>query len=454
MLWEKIKEKMMKNPGKKIWENGVCLTYEEVLVLAESFAKKLRAPCCAVLCRSELSAAIALLACFAADVTAVPMSYRYGEENLRKILELVHPPCMLTDRDGTLAVTDTDTGEYAAPEEAPALIMCTSGTTGTPKGVMLSQQNILSNLRDVLSYFSLCGQDRILIARPLYHCAVLNGEFLAALCSGADICFYSGEFNPLFLLQRIQKYQITVMGGTPTLFQLMGYYIKNKETVASLKKLVVSGECLSQSVAQRIREIYSGAQIYHVYGLTEASPRVAFLAPELFDEIPHKISTPLSSVKIRVADANGHEVPAGEHGELLVKGPNVMQGYYKNETLTQKVLAGGWLHTGDIAVKDEQGRIEICGRKDDMIIRAGVNIYPAEIERALLEDPRTEQVLAYGVAGRDRITRIAVKIKGRFSQEEEVHEMCRERLPEYLRPGLVELVKEFEHSGSGKLVRK
>ena len=454
MLWEKIRENMMKNPHKKIWENGVCLTYEEMLVWAESLAKKITAPCCAVLCRSELSAAAALLACFAADVTAVPMSYRYGEENLRKFLELVHPPCILTDADGTLAVTDTDTGEYEAPAEEPALIMCTSGTTGTPKGVMLSRQNILSNLADILRYFPLCGEDRVLIARPLYHCAVLSGEFLAALCRGADICFYSGEFNPLYLLQRIRKYRITVMGGTPTLFHLMGYYIKNKETVACLKKLVISGECLSQSTAQRIREIYLGAEIYHVYGLTEASPRVAFLAPELFDEVPQKLSAPLASVELKIAGPDGREVPAGEHGELLVRGPNVMQGYYKNEPLTRKALAGGWLHTGDIAVRDGRGRIEICGRKDDMIIRAGVNIYPAEIERALMKDPRTEQVLAYGVAGRDRITRIAVKIKGRFLEEEEVHAMCRELLPEYLRPGLVELVKDFERSGSGKLVRK
>ncbi len=454
MIWETIKEKMIKNPDKKIWENSVSLTYEEVLILAESLAKKIKVPCCGILCQSELSSAVALLACFAAGVTAVPMSYRYGEENLRKITALVHPPCILTDRDGILDVTDTDTGEYMVPSEKPALIMCTSGTTGTPKGVMLSEQNLLSNLKDILSYFPLNSKDKILIARPLYHCAVLNGEFLAALYTGMDICFYSGEFNPLYILQRIQKYQITVMGGTPTLFRLMGYYIKNNDNVASLKKLVISGECLSEVTAKTIREIYSQAEIYHVYGLTEASPRVAFSEPELFDEQPSKISTPLPSVRIKVADDKGREVPAGVHGELLVKGPNVMLGYYKDKRLTKKTLADGWLHTGDIAIKDEAGRIEICGRKDDMIIRAGVNIYPAEIEKALMKDSRTEQVLAYGVAGRDQITRIAIKIKGNFAEEEEVHEMCRKLLPEYQRPGLIELVKDFEQNGSGKMVRR
>ena len=191
-LWNFIKENMLKNPGQGISENEKSLSFEEALLRAEEFAGELRGTaCCAVLCASEMSAAVALLACFAAGVTALPLSAAYGEAHWGKIVDSVSPDGIVTDDDGRLALNKRQGSRYAAPKVHPALIMCTSGTSGKPKGAMLSEHNIITNVSDIAAYFAMGREDTVLIARPLYHCAVLVGEFLTALVKGAGVRFCS-----------------------------------------------------------------------------------------------------------------------------------------------------------------------------------------------------------------------------------------------------------------------
>ena len=200
MLWEFLKSKMQKNPNKRVCENGAEMTFEELIVFAENFSERLKGiKCCAVLCESEMAAGMALLACFAAGITAVPLSRRYGELHCNKILDLVSPDAVITDENGKLQIMRIKNAAYTEPQAHPVLIMCTSGTTGTPKGAMLTEKNIIANVSDIAAYFGISGEDKILIARPLYHCAVLTGEFLVSLLAGADIRFYSGFFEPLRL---------------------------------------------------------------------------------------------------------------------------------------------------------------------------------------------------------------------------------------------------------------
>lgn len=445
MLWEFIKHNMLSHPGSEIAEETAAMTYEEAVVFAENFSKKLQGPCYAVLCQSELMASLALLSCFAAGVTAVPLSYRYGEQHLRRILETIHPPFVITDMGGTLTVVDVDTGEYGKdlmPTPTPAVILCTSGTTGKPKGVMLSEKNILTNLRDIQSYFSVEKKDKILIARPLYHCAVLTGEWLLALSKGMDIRFYSRPCNPAELLATIRAHDITAMGGTPTLLQLLARFGEREAEPFPLQHVVVSGEPLGRQAGTRIRKGFPNATIYHVYGLTEASPRVAYLPPELFDTQSDWVGKPLPSVQVAILD-----------GELCVKGDNVMLGYYNDRALTQKVLRDGWLHTGDMAVMNEEGLIQIKGRKDNMIIRAGMNLYPQELENALLADERVEEVLVYGIQDELWGQRIGLQVKGKFHSQAAVCRLCAKVLPPYAQPSKVELVDSLPKNGSGKLIR-
>lgn len=451
-LWDYIKEAMLRHPTCTVSEDGATMTYEELVVFAELFGRRIAGEaCCAILCRAEMATAMALLGCFAAGVTAVPLSTRYGHLHCKKILNTVSPTAIITDVGGELQTICLEKPQYQQPETHPALIMCTSGTTGAPKGVMLSEENILCNVQDIAAYFDIGEDDRLLISRPLYHCAVLTGEFLTALLKGTAIRFLSAPFNPSLLCEVIRRYTVTAFCSTPTVLGMLSRLCGGEMPV---KHLVVSGECLDVTTAVKLRHAFPHADIYHVYGLTEACPRVSFLPPRLFDTAPDAVGIPLRSVFLKIVKPDGSEAKAGETGVLWVKGKNVMCGYYNDPVLTAKALKKGWLCTGDMAMQDDTGLLKIKGRCDNLIIRAGMNIYPQEIEAALRKDLRTHEVLVYGVKNEKSGTQIAMKIVGAFPDVNAVKELCIACLPPFQIPSQIELVTELPKSGSGKTIRK
>ena len=452
-LWNFIKEHMLKNSEQQICENGASLSFEETVIWAEGFAKRLNGvECCAILCSSEMAAAMSLLACFAAGVTAVPLSMRYGEAHCNKILDTISPDAIMMDVNGDLTVYKLKECQYIAPEEHPALIMCTSGTTGKPKGAMLSEKNILTNVSDIADYFTMDKSDTILIARPLYHCAVLTGEFLTAIVRGANIRFYSEQFNPTKMLELIKEYGITAFCGTPTLLSIMARFNRSNAT-ATLRHICISGECMGAEVGRKIRAAFPACRIYHIYGLTEACPRVSYLPSEHFEEHPDCVGIPLKSVSIKILNEQGNLCHANEEGILYVKGDNVMLGYYREPEKTAKVLKDGWLCTGDIAVINGAGFLKIKGRNDDLIIKSGMNVYPAEIEGVIKQDPRVKEVLVYGFQNSFG-TQIGMKLVGDFSVAEEVKQLCMKALPSFQVPSVIELVDELPKNGSGKIIRR
>lgn len=452
-LWSFIKEHMLKNPGQRICENSVSLSFEKTVIWAEGFAKRLNGvECCAILCSSEMAAAMSLLACFAAGVTAVPISMRYGEAHCNKILETISPDAIITDTNGELTVYMLKDRRYIAPEEHPALIMCTSGTTGKPKGVMLSEKNILTNVSDITDYFTMDMNDTILIARPLYHCAVLTGEFLTAIVRGANIRFYSEQFNPTMILELIKEYDITAFCGTPTLLSIMVKFNRSNAT-ATLRHICISGECMGIEVGRKIRASFPACKIYHIYGLTEACPRVSYLPPEHFEDYPDCVGIPLKSVLIKILNEQGELCRTNEEGILYVKGDNVMLGYYREPEKTSNVLKNGWLCTGDVAVINDVGFLKIKGRNDDLIIKSGMNVYPAEIEEAIKQDPRVKEVIVYGFHNSFG-TQIGMKLVGEFSSTEEVKHLCMKVLPSFQVPSVIELIDELPKNGSGKIIRR
>ena len=452
-LWNFLKSQMMHYSDQLICEEDAKMTYEDFIVWAEQFSLRLKnLHSCAIFCNSEMMAAVALLSCFAANVTAVPLSSRYGTQHCMKILNTISPEAIISDSSGELEVIYITGNTYEPQEQKPALIMCTSGTTGLPKGAMLSETNIMTNVMDVADYFSIDSNDTIFITRPLYHCAVLTGEFLTALVKGCKIQFYSGNFNPPQIAKMLKKFGITVFGGTPTLLSMMARFIRTPEELP-LKRICISGECMDTSTGLYIAEVFKKCEIYHVYGLTEACPRVCYLPPELFSTYPDCVGIPLKSVSIQLRKENDKICAIGEEGVLWVKGNNVMLGYYHEPQKTKEVLKKGWLCTGDVGVINEVGLLRIKGRNDDLIIKAGMNIYPAEIESALKTDARVKEVLAYGFENKFGV-QIGLKIVGDFQSTEEVKTLCVKRLPSFQVPNYIEILEELPKNGSGKILRK
>ncbi len=456
-LWGFLKDKMMLHHNQVIAESDAQITYRDMALFAEVRATELAGEkCCAIYCKSELMAAMSLLACFAAEVTSVPISYRYGKQHCGQILEMISPSCIMTDINGKLEIIRVSDFKYSQPKDHPALIMCTSGSTGTPKGVMLSAKGLLANAKDILKYFQISEKDTILISRPLYHCAVLTGEFIVSLLVGCKIIFRSGSFNPLEITRMLKDNKITTFCGTPTMFNVLSEFFNRdvsgteNDIVCNTKNIVVSGECLNSVVAEKIRRHFPLASIYHVYGLTEAGPRVSYLPTSFFDDEPECVGLPLESVKVHIqkdtANKNGE-------GVVWVSGPNIMLGYYNNASKTCEVLKDRWLCTGDIGYLDDKGFLHISGRFDDMMIRAGMNIYPKQIECELLKDKRTKEVVAYGVKNKYNSMDICMRISGNFKDVNEVKMMCIERLPAYCIPSKIELLDELPKGVSGKTIR-
>ena len=434
---------------------GTRWSYAEFLNQTEAFAEKLTDHKYGVCCSSESLMALSLMACIRAGVTAVPISARYGDSPKKRIIDTCGLSYILTDTSGNLTV------EYVGqvvPEEENlsdvALIMCTSGTTGTPKAAMLTGENILANLLDIEQYFPISRADRILISRSLCHAAVLTGEFLIALSKGADIVFGEPEFDPVRTLVQTKEWGATVLCGTPTFFYHYCRFSLRYPESMMLRMIAVSGECMTEKTASLIHKALPNVSVYHVYGLTEAAPRVSWLPPECFIKKPLSAGIPLNSVQIKITDMKGNLVPSGMTGELWISGPNIMKGYYNNRVATAAILQNNWLKTGDIAYLDDEGHLVICGRQDDLIIRAGLNIYPAEIENQLLGEDAIAEVLVYGLKEESgqKIVFYVVPASSQVTSEA-IFSMCRAKLPPQHWPNEIVVTHRLPKSISGKLQR-
>ncbi len=476
MLWNLLESRLLQFPDASVYDETRQMTYLEIIKetkrISKLILKNRSGTIYAILCNSEFNTAIALLSLFQIRIPAVLLSMRYGETHCRKILDNIQPSCVIVDNPDIqilsnyhVSVFDVSKGEYIktvhyqnqdqdVPEDVAA-IMSTSGTTGKPKGAMITRDNLVCNLLDIERYFDIRNSDCILIARPLYHAAVMTGEFLISIMKGLDICFYNGDFNPIRMIELIKRHAITVLCATPTLFFHISRIAKRFTEPLPLRIIAISGECMTNSVSEIVREVFPNASIYNVYGLTEASPRVSFLSSDLFDRHPLSIGRPLQSISAKIVDDSGNELPTDINGELIIKAPSVMKGYYQNREETARTIVDGWLHTGDIASKDENGLLYIKCRKDSMLIRAGMNIYPQEIENALKADPRILDALAYGVLDEKVGQRIMLKIvTSDFGiSRNSVLEICKQKLPFYQIPDSIHFVDCLEKNGSGKLIR-
>lgn len=338
-------------------------------------------------------------------------------------------------------------------------IQYTSGTTGFPKGVMLTHHNIVNNGKTIGDNMKLTEEDRVCIPVPFFHCFGCVLGTLAAVTHASTMIIIE-QFDVKPVLQAVQDEKCTALHGVPTMFiaELNDPDFEKYDT-SSLRTGIMAGSTCPIEVMRRVIEDMGADEITICYGQTESSPVITQTRTD--DPIEKRTSTvgkPHPNVEVRVVDpTTDEEVGIGEPGELWTRGYHVMKGYYNNEEATREVITpDGWLRTGDLAVMDEDGYIDITGRIRDMVIRGGENIYPREIEEFLYKHPEIEDVQVVGVPdpkyGEELMAWIIPK-KGKAIDEESVRNFCKGNISHYKIPRYIEFTDTYPMTASGKIMK-
>ena len=343
-------------------------------------------------------------------------------------------------------------------QEDLALLQYTGGTTGVAKGGMLSHGNLLWNLSQVQAMTSshlARGEEVVLTALPLYHIFACTVNFMTMYLAGARHILVPSP-RPIQRVQRaMENYEITWLTGVNTLYNAL----LNEEWFIAfppdeIKAAVGGGAAMHHAVVEAWEEMV-GAPLVEGYGLTEASPAVCF-QPLDGDRKRSTIGIPVPMTDIKLIDDEGAEVEVGEAGELCIKGPQVMQGYWNKPEETAETIIDGWLHTGDVAVMDEEGTFKIVDRKKDMILVSGFNVYPNEIEDVLARHPKVMEAAVIGVPSEksgEEVQAYVVKREESLTKEELVAH-CKESLTGYKRPRTIEFREELPKTAVGKILRR
>jgi long-chain acyl-CoA synthetase len=361
----------------------------------------------------------------------------------------------------------TDLVREHSPQASPcpvrlddlALLQYTGGTTGLAKGVMLSHANILANVVQLAAWFTELryGRERFLSILPFFHVFGMTVCMNLPLYSGSAMILVP-RFELEQFLKVLHKSKPTLFPGVPTLFiAIVNHPRIQSFDLSSIRYCITGSAPMPVEVLRKFEEL-TGSIIIEGFGLTESSP-VTHANPLKGQRKIGSIGIPLPSTEAKVVslDLEGGEMPPGEHGELIVKGPQVMKGYWNMEHETAAAIRDGWLYTGDIATVDEAGYAFIVDRKKDMIIAGGYNVYPREIEEVLYEHPKVLDAVSIGVPDPYRgetVKAFVVPKPGESLTERELIEFCRSRLAAYKVPRIVELRESLPKTTVGKVLRK
>ncbi|MFH1860330.1 MAG: long-chain fatty acid--CoA ligase [bacterium] len=344
----------------------------------------------------------------------------------------------------------------AAQNEDVAVIIYTSGTTGNPKGVMLTHKNLLSNIVSSLEAVEILEKDRILLFLPMFHSFAATVCLLAPLYAGARVIVLKSPkpFNKVIKAIMIQR--VSVFVAIPPVYNILsrlklpwGFHLVNPI------RLCLSGAApLAPEVLKRFEHTFK-LPLLEGYGLTEASPVVSLNPSNLCQ--PASVGIPVPGVEVRIVDEQGQDVPQGEVGEIIVRGQNVMKGYYHQPEATMEAIRDGWLFTGDMGRTDDNGYIYIVDRKKDMIIVHGLNVYPREIEDVLYAHEKVAEAAVVGQEGKNReeiVVAIIVLKKGEKATIEEIRDFCQKRLAAYKLPRIIEFWESIPKNATGKILKR
>ncbi|MDN3439261.1 fatty acid--CoA ligase family protein [Planococcus sp. APC 3900] len=335
-----------------------------------------------------------------------------------------------------------------------AVILYTSGTTGKPKGAMLTHENLYSNARDVGEYLQIGADDRVIATLPVFHVFALTVVVNAPLLQGATIILVP-RFNPKEVFDAISNYKASVFAGVPTMFNFMNQLPDvDPADFASVRLAVSGGSAMPVALLHSFEEKFN-VRISEGYGLSEASPVTCF-NPIDRERKAGSIGTSIINVENKVVNELGEEVAANEVGELVVRGPNVMKGYYKMPEETASAIREGWLYTGDLARVDEEGYFYIVDRKKDMIIVGGYNVYPREVEEVLFAHPAVLEAAVVGLPDPDfgEEVNAYVVLTDSSVTVEELKAYCAEHLAKYKVPRQFEILQELPKNTTGKILRR
>ena len=360
--------------------------------------------------------------------------------------------------EAALSAAAPDQPDVLVREEDLAFLMYTSGTTGRPKGAMLSHLNLVANTLNWVQEMQVEHDDVWLSGLPLFHIGGVNGVLPFIYVGGTTVITPSTGFDALDSLRKLEEHRVTVCYFVPTQWAEICALPEVREVdTTRVRKALWGASTAPLSTLEALSATFPSVEIVNAFGQTEMSSNTCFLKGEDAVRKMGSVGKPVVNVEVRVVDDAGDDVPQGEVGEIVYRGPTVMQGYYRNPEATAEAFAGGWFHSGDLVRVDEEGFIYVVDRKKDMIISGGENVYPAEVERALAEHPAVAEVTVVGVPHPKWVeTPLAVVVlrDGAEASEAELIEHCRTRLAGYKKPGGVAFATELPRNAAGKVLRR
>ncbi len=379
-----------------------------------------------------------------------------------KTVKKMVPPYNLEHHTWSDVLAKGSEGNYVQPnlkQTDIAFLQYTGGTTGVSKGAVLTHKNIIANMLQICSWMRpklIEGEEVSLAPLPLYHIFSLTVCCLAFMRYGAKNILITNPRDIPAFIKVMRKEKFTIMAGVNTLFNAIANHPDAKSVDYSGVKVCVAGAmALQKSVKDQWKNV-TGTDVIEGYGLTESSPVVCCNPIDGTDRVG-TIGLPLPDTQVCIKDDNGKDITAtGEPGELCVKGPQVMQGYYNRPEETAKVIIDGWLHTGDIAVMDKDGFFKIVDRQKDMILVSGFNVYPNEVEDIIARHPKVLEVAAIGVPNEHsgEVVKVFVVKKDSSLTEKEVIDFAKESLTNYKIPKHVQFVNELPKTNVGKVLRR
>ena len=341
--------------------------------------------------------------------------------------------------------------------DSEAIIIYTSGTTGKPKGCLLTHGNLIANARQISQWLEFTKSDRLLTIMPLFHMNAVSVTTMSVLYAGGSTVV-SPKFSASRFWQIISDYQITSFGSVATMLSMLLTTYPDGVPKGLATNQLLFAMCGSApvpaEVMKRFEETFN-CLVIEGYGLSESTCRSTFNPPDERRR-PGSCGKPIGN-EMRVVDEEDREVADGELGEIVLRGENILKGYYRNPEATATAFRNGWFHTGDVGYRDEEGYFYIVDRKSDMIIRGGENIYPREIDEVLYQHPAVAAAASIGVPDQlygEEVAAFIVLKEGREATEDEFIAFCRARLADYKCPKTIRIVNEIPKGPTGKLLKR
>jgi len=356
----------------------------------------------------------------------------------------------------TLAALEPSPEMAAADDSDTAVILYTSGTTGKPKGAELSHLNLLRNADVSARTNTTVGQgDIVLGALPLFHSFGQTVSMNASVMVGATLTLVP-KFDPGEALETMARDDVTHFYGVPTMYGALLHHPGREDyDLGSLRVCMTGGSSMPVEVLRGFEDAF-GAVVLEGYGLSETSPVACCNHPDR-ERRPGSIGTPIEGVEMRIVDESGAEVPTGEVGEIVIRGHNIMKGYWGKPEATAEAIRDGWFHSGDMGREDEDGYFYVVDRKKDMIIRGGYNVYPREVEELLYEHPAIREAAVLAVPHPEwgeEVGAAVVLEPGEEVAPEEISAWVRERIAAYKYPRVVWFLDDLPKGPTGKIVKR